>query len=201
MRGVTFPGERAVEIMNFPDPTPGPGEVVLEMKASGMCGSDLHQYRRPKNVPRTGSGIPPSTDPVIAGHEPCGVVVAVGPGVGPARSQGRRPHDGASLSGLHPVQPLPLGLAAALPGGAGEGLWQQRPRRPRQVPEGAGQHDGAAAREPELHGGCCHLLRLGHRLRRAPAHEPLRPRHDRHLRPGAGGPRRHAIRQGDGRAG
>ena len=56
MRGVTFPGERSVETMNFPDPTPGPGEVVLEMKASGMCGSDLHQYRRPKNMPRTGSG-------------------------------------------------------------------------------------------------------------------------------------------------
>ena len=87
MRGVTFPGERAIEIMNFPDPTPGPGEVVLEMKASGMCGSDLHQYRRPKNVPRTGSGIPPSAEPVIAGHEPCGVVVAVGPGVGPAEAK------------------------------------------------------------------------------------------------------------------
>jgi hypothetical protein len=55
----------------LPDPTPGPGEVVLEMKASGMCGSDLHQYRRPKNLV-TGT---------IAGHEPCGVVVAVGPGV------------------------------------------------------------------------------------------------------------------------
>ena len=38
--------------MTFPDPAPGPGEVVLEMKASGMCGSDLHQYRRPKNQPR-----------------------------------------------------------------------------------------------------------------------------------------------------
>ena len=41
MRGVVFPGERALEIMTFPDPAPGPGEVVLEMKASGMCGSDL----------------------------------------------------------------------------------------------------------------------------------------------------------------
>ena len=87
MRGVTFPGERSVETMNFPDPTPGPGEVVLEMKASGMCGSDLHQYRRPKNVPRTGSGIPPSADPVIAGHEPCGVVVAVGTGVTAAEAK------------------------------------------------------------------------------------------------------------------
>ena len=52
MQGVVFHGERDLEIMNFPDPTPGPGEVVLEMKASGMCGSDLHQYRRPADVAR-----------------------------------------------------------------------------------------------------------------------------------------------------
>src|SRR5580693_2056071 len=87
MRGVVFPGERAVETMTFPDPTPGPGEVVLEMKASGMCGSDLHQYRRPKNLPRTGTGIPANPDPVIAGHEPCGVVVAVGAGVTEAEAR------------------------------------------------------------------------------------------------------------------
>ena len=60
MRGVVFPGERAVEIMTFPDPAPGPGEVVLEMKASGMCGSDLHQYRRPKNAPRSGTDAAPT---------------------------------------------------------------------------------------------------------------------------------------------
>ena len=31
--------------MDFPDPEPGPDEVVLEIKASGMCGSDLKFYR------------------------------------------------------------------------------------------------------------------------------------------------------------
>jgi len=81
MKGVVFTGDRTLEIMTFADPTPGPGEVVLEMKASGMCGSDLHQYRRPKGQPRTGTGLPPNLDPTIAGHEPCGVVVAVGSGV------------------------------------------------------------------------------------------------------------------------
>ena len=81
MRGVVFTGERDLEIMTFPDPTPGPGEVVLEMKASGMCGSDLHQYRRPKGVARNATGLPANPDPVIGGHEPCGIVVAVGPGV------------------------------------------------------------------------------------------------------------------------
>ena len=45
MRGVVFTGDRTLELTNFPDPTPGPGEVVLEMKASGMCGS------RPSSVP------------------------------------------------------------------------------------------------------------------------------------------------------
>src|SRR4051812_49862419 len=77
MHGVVFTGDRALEIASFPDPTPGPGEVVLEMKASGMCGSDLHQYRRPKSQ-ATGT---------IAGHEPCGVVVAVGPGVADAEAR------------------------------------------------------------------------------------------------------------------
>jgi 2-desacetyl-2-hydroxyethyl bacteriochlorophyllide A dehydrogenase len=51
------------------------------MKASGMCGSDLHQYRRPKGQERQATGLPMSSDPIIAGHEPCGVVVAAGPGV------------------------------------------------------------------------------------------------------------------------
>jgi threonine dehydrogenase-like Zn-dependent dehydrogenase len=87
MRGVVFPGDRTVEIMNFADPAPGPGEVVLEMKASGMCGSDLHQYRRPKGQPRAGTGIAPNAEPTIAGHEPCGVVVAVGSGVTDAEAK------------------------------------------------------------------------------------------------------------------
>ncbi len=81
MQGVVFTGGRELELMSFPDPTPGPGEVVLEMKASGMCGSDLHQYRRPKGVKESVGGLPANPDPVIAGHEPCGIVAAVGPGV------------------------------------------------------------------------------------------------------------------------
>ena len=87
MRGVVFHGERDLEIMTFPDPTPGPGEVVLEMKASGMCGSDLHQYRRPKGVARNATGLPPNPNPTIAGHEPCGVVAAIGPGVPSSQAQ------------------------------------------------------------------------------------------------------------------
>src|SRR5215472_16995747 len=78
MRGVVFPGERQLEMMEFPDPSPEHGEVVVEMKASGMCGSDLHQYRRPKTGSASIGGLPVNPDPVIAGHEPCGVVAAIG---------------------------------------------------------------------------------------------------------------------------
>lgn len=72
MQGIAFRGGCKVELVEVPDPTPGPGEVVIEVKASGMCGSDLHFYRRASN----------SDAPIIiGGHEPCGIVAAVGPGV------------------------------------------------------------------------------------------------------------------------
>lgn len=81
MRGVVFLGDRKVELRNFPDPTPGPGEVVIEMKASGMCGSDLKFYRSPPGEAQKALGLGGSAEPFIGGHEPCGVVVARGPGV------------------------------------------------------------------------------------------------------------------------
>ncbi|MEX0957753.1 MAG: zinc-binding dehydrogenase [Burkholderiales bacterium] len=79
MKGVVFRGDRKLEILDFPDPTPGPGEVVLEIKASGMCGSDLKFYRAAGGASSLGLG--KVSGPIVAGHEPCGVVAAVGPGV------------------------------------------------------------------------------------------------------------------------
>ncbi len=81
MKAVVFGGERTVEFMTFPDPTPGVGEVVLEMKASGMCGTDLKFYRLPRTAALEMVGLSSDAGPVIAGHEPCGIVAAVGPGV------------------------------------------------------------------------------------------------------------------------
>jgi threonine dehydrogenase-like Zn-dependent dehydrogenase len=85
MRGVVFLGERKLEFQDFPDPTPGPGEVVLEIKASGMCGSDLKFYRIKGGAKALGLG--GDGAPVIGGHEPCGVVAAVGPGVAAAEAK------------------------------------------------------------------------------------------------------------------
>ena len=81
MKGVSFAGDRKIEFIDVADPAPGPGEVVLEIKASGMCGSDLKFYRAPAGVGVARLGVAGAAGPVIAGHEPCGVVVAVGTGV------------------------------------------------------------------------------------------------------------------------
>jgi S-(hydroxymethyl)glutathione dehydrogenase/alcohol dehydrogenase len=51
---------------------PGPGEVMIEIKAAGLCHSDYHQMD---------GSIPSYPYPVILGHEGAGVVVDVGPGV------------------------------------------------------------------------------------------------------------------------
>ena len=81
MRGAVFLGNKKIEIRSFPDPTPGPGEVVIQMKASGMCGSDLKFYRPPPGEAQKALGLGNNVEPFIGGHEPCGVVAARGPGV------------------------------------------------------------------------------------------------------------------------
>ena len=81
MRGVVFLGDRKLEVREFPDPTPGPRDVILEIKASGMCGSDLHNYRAPAQPAGAVTGGIRRQAGMIAGHEPCGIVAAVGTGV------------------------------------------------------------------------------------------------------------------------
>ncbi len=81
MKGIVFLGDRSLTLQEFPDPTPGPGEVVIEIKASGMCGTDLKYYRAPTGAGAAALGLRANQEPVIAGHEPCGIVAAVGAGV------------------------------------------------------------------------------------------------------------------------
>ena len=81
MRGVVFLGDRKLELREFPDPTPDARDVILEIRASGMCGSDLHNYRAPAAPAGALAGGLRRVAGVIAGHEPCGVVAALGAGV------------------------------------------------------------------------------------------------------------------------
>lgn len=67
----TGPGN--MEIREIPEPKPGPGEVKIEVKAAGICGSDIHIYHDSIAIPLN--------PPVVTGHEFSGVVNAVGEGV------------------------------------------------------------------------------------------------------------------------
>ncbi len=75
MRGVRLPGGRQVRIDDFPVPTPGHGQVLVRMKASSICGSDIRAIYRE----HLGHG-PEAYQNVIGGHEPCGQIVETGPG-------------------------------------------------------------------------------------------------------------------------
>jgi threonine dehydrogenase-like Zn-dependent dehydrogenase len=75
MRGVIFLGEREVKLKEFPNPKPDFFEAIVEMRASGLCGSDFNRYRAPKTEQNDPSQLK------AGGHEPCGVVAEVGTGV------------------------------------------------------------------------------------------------------------------------
>ncbi len=64
-------GEEDLVLREVPEPTPGPGQVVLDVAAAGICGTDLHimkdEYR--------------SEPPVTLGHEVAGTIAGLGEGV------------------------------------------------------------------------------------------------------------------------
>ncbi len=67
-------GVEDVRLEDRPMPEPGPGEVLVEVRSVGVCGSDVHYYREG----RIGDFVVDA--PLILGHEASGVVVARGPG-------------------------------------------------------------------------------------------------------------------------
>jgi threonine dehydrogenase-like Zn-dependent dehydrogenase len=75
MKAALFYGGRDIRVEEIPDPMPGPGEVLVRIRAAGVCGSDLHPYRgaSPWGVVEPG--------PRRAGHELAGTVAALGEGV------------------------------------------------------------------------------------------------------------------------
>jgi len=64
-----------IRIEDIPRPSPGPGEVLVQVEAVGICGSDIHYYAHG----RIGSAV--VTEPIVLGHEPAGTVVELGKGV------------------------------------------------------------------------------------------------------------------------
>ena len=66
--------DKNVELRAIPQPPdPGPGAVVVEVRAAGVCGSDIHMWRDHQSWA--------ITLPLVLGHEFCGTVAALGAGV------------------------------------------------------------------------------------------------------------------------
>jgi len=77
MLGACLPGNSSAELRDFPVPKPGHGEVLIRMKASTICGSDIRCIYR-EHLGKGPEGYQPG---MIAGHEPCGQIVGAGPGL------------------------------------------------------------------------------------------------------------------------
>jgi (R,R)-butanediol dehydrogenase/meso-butanediol dehydrogenase/diacetyl reductase len=145
LRAAVFEGiGRPLALTSLPDPSPGPGELVLRVRSAGICGTDLHMSESP--------GLPGGS---VLGHEFAGDVVEVGAGVDgwqrgdpacalPCIGCGRCP---ACVAGdvTACVQLRSIGLGD-LPGAYAE-LVRVGAREALHLPE-AVDHDGGALVEP-----------------------------------------------------
>lgn len=72
MRAVVYLGPEQIELRRVPIPRPGPGELLVRVRAATTCGTDVKTFRR---------GHPKFPPPFVFGHEYGGDVVAAGAGV------------------------------------------------------------------------------------------------------------------------
>ena len=75
MKAARLYGEHDMRIEELTVPIPADGELLIQVRAVGVCGSDVHYYED------GGIGVNKITEPHVLGHEFAGVVVALGPGV------------------------------------------------------------------------------------------------------------------------
>lgn len=69
MKALVLKAYKQMEITDLPEPQAGPGEVLIRVRACGICGSDVHGFDG-----STGRRIPP----IVMGHEAAGVVAQAG---------------------------------------------------------------------------------------------------------------------------
>ncbi|RUP32890.1 MAG: 2,3-butanediol dehydrogenase [Mycolicibacterium sp.] len=82
MRAAVYYGPNKVSVEDVAVPTPGPGQVQLQVGFNGICGTDLHEYYAgPIFVPTQPHPLTHQELPLTLGHEFSGTITAVGAGV------------------------------------------------------------------------------------------------------------------------
>jgi len=69
MKALVLSEYNQLEVKDLPNPIPGPDEILIQVSACGICGSDVHGFDG-----STGRRIPP----IVMGHEAAGIVAGVG---------------------------------------------------------------------------------------------------------------------------
>ena len=103
MKAVVFRGKGQIAIEDVPKPVPGPGEAVIKITATTICGTDVHIVR----------GEYPVKPGLVLGHEPVGVIEELGAGTGPALPN-RRAGDRRRDYAVRPMFLLSERLALAM---------------------------------------------------------------------------------------
>ena len=82
MRAAVYHGAGDIRVENVAEPAPGAGELLLEIHAAGVCGTDVGEFvHGPASYAVAGHPVTGHSGPLIPGHELAGRVVARGPGV------------------------------------------------------------------------------------------------------------------------
>ena len=124
MRAVVFRGKGQIGVEEVPKPVPGPGEAVIRITATTICGTDVHIVR----------GEYPGKPGLVLGHEPVGVIEELGAG-SRGLLHGRRACDRRRDHALRPVLLLPERRSLAMRWTAWRlALWQHDQRRMGRVP-------------------------------------------------------------------
>lgn len=93
MKALLLSEYKQLDVLDLPQPVPAPGELLIQVAACGICGSDVHGYDG-----SSGRRIPP----IVMGHEAAGIVAATGPGVSAFRMGDRVTFDSTVYCGACP---------------------------------------------------------------------------------------------------
>ena len=158
MKAAVYKGNQRFEVEEIPTPTPGPGQLLVKVSYCGICGTDVHAFLYDAVAPGT-----------VMGHEYCGAIVKLGPGVSGWKegdrvvAGGGMPPPGKGAAAKGPRFSFQTDLYAARPLMAYAEYVLMEEWQPLRVPEGVSD-EAAAVCEPTkdaVHAVRASNLRLG----------------------------------------